>query len=88
MRVFREQLGGRPLRLTDAQRRRLAIRGRKLGRQGFANLGHEISRNTVKRILLEHGIAPVPERSRRMSWKTFSKAHRDGLAAPLLALQD
>ena len=125
-RVLREQLGGRPLRLTDAQRRRLAVRGRKLGRRvltqvvgivtpdtilrwyrrliahkydgtahrrrgrpltprwisdamaelivrmaienprwgytrlrgALANLGHEISRNTVKRILLDHGIAP------------------------------
>ena len=32
-RVLREQLGGRPLRLTDAQRRRLAIRGQKLWRR-------------------------------------------------------
>ena len=31
-RVLREQLGGRPLRLTDAQRRRLAVRGRRRGR--------------------------------------------------------
>ena len=30
-RVLREQLGPRPLRLTDAQRRRLAVRGQKLG---------------------------------------------------------
>ena len=31
--VLREQLGGRPLRLSDAQRRRLAVRGQKLGRR-------------------------------------------------------
>ena len=31
-RVLREHLGPRPLRLTDAQRRRLAVRGQKLGR--------------------------------------------------------
>ena len=31
-RVLREQLGGRRLRLTDDQRRRLAIRARVLGR--------------------------------------------------------
>ena len=30
-RVLRDQLGPRPLRLTDAQRRRLAVRGQKLG---------------------------------------------------------
>ena len=32
-RVLREQLGSRPPRLTDAQRRRLAVRGHKLGRR-------------------------------------------------------
>ena len=32
-RVLREQLGNRRLRLTDAQRRRLAVRGRKLERK-------------------------------------------------------
>ena len=31
-RVLREHLGPRPLRLTDAQRRRLAVRGQTLGR--------------------------------------------------------
>ena len=144
-RVLREQLGGRPRRLTDAQRRRLAVRGRKLGcriltqvagivtpdtilrwyrrliaqqydgtahrrrgrpltphataelvvrmavenprwgytrlRGALANLGHEISRNTVKRILLNHGIAPAPERSQRTPWQTFVQAHWEGLAA-------
>ncbi len=144
-RVLREQLGGQPLRLTDAQRRRLAVRGRRLGRQALtqvagivtpetilrwyrqliakkydgsarrgrgrpmtarelaelvvrmavenptwgytrirgalANLGHEIARNTVKRILQDHGIEPAPERSQRMPWKTFLQAHWEGLAA-------
>ena len=144
-RVLREQLAGRPLRLTDAQRRRLAIRGQKLGRRvlsqvagivtpdtvlrwyrrliaqkydgsarrrpgrpmtprtitdlvvrmavenprwgytwirgALANLGHEIGRNTVKRILLSHGMAPAPERGQRTPWKTFLQAHWDGLAA-------
>ena len=32
-RILRERLGRGPLRLTDAQRRRLAVRGKKLGRQ-------------------------------------------------------
>ena len=32
-RVLRQQLGNRRLRLTDAQRRRLAVRGRKLERK-------------------------------------------------------
>ena len=32
-RILREQLGRRPIRLTDAQRRRLAVRGKTLGRR-------------------------------------------------------
>ena len=31
-RILREHLSGRPLHLTDAQRRRLAVRGKTLGR--------------------------------------------------------
>ena len=144
-RVLREHLGPRPLRLTDAQRRRLAVRGHKLGRRvltqvagivtpdtilrwyrrliakkydgsarrrrgrpmtrqdvaelvvrmavdnlrwgytrirgALSNLGHTIARTTVKRILHDHGVAPAPERSRHMPWKTFLQAHWEGLAA-------
>jgi putative transposase len=35
-RVLREQLGGRRLRLTDGQRRRLAVRAKALGRRARA----------------------------------------------------
>ena len=144
-RVLREQLGGRRLSFTDAQRRRLAAkakrirrrdlfgiatvvtpdtllrwyrrliarkydgsRSRKAGRPKTAaeieqlivtmagenpgwgytrirgaldNLGHEIGRNTIKRILLENGIEPVPERNKGMSWETFLKAHWGAIAA-------
>ena len=143
--VLREHLGPRQLRLTDAQRRRLAVRGQKLGRRvltqvagivtpdtilrwyrrliakkydgsacrgrgrpktrrevavlvvrmavdnpqwgytrirgALSNLGHNIARTTVKRILHDHGIDPAPERSRRLPWKTFLQAHWEGLAA-------
>src|SRR4051812_40340501 len=34
-RVLREQLGGRRLRFTDDQRRRLAVKGRTVGRRRF-----------------------------------------------------
>ena len=47
----------------------------------LANLGHEVARNTVKRILQDHGIDPAPERSQRTPWKTFLLAHWAGLAA-------
>ena len=123
-RVLREQRGGRRLRLTDDQRRRLAVKGKLLGRKmlskvagivtpdtilgwyrrlvaqkydgskkrgpgrpstkpdiaalvvemakktrwGYTRLmgtmkllGHKIGRNTIKRILKDHGIEPAPE---------------------------
>ena len=43
--------------------------------------GHDIGRNTIKRILAEHGIVPAPERGRRTPWSTFLKAHWEALAA-------
>ncbi len=144
-RVLREQLGDRRLRLTDAQRRRLAVRGKAIGRKALgeiasivtpdtilrwhrelvarkydgsrrrgpgrlrtkeaivelvlrmaaenprwgytrihcslSNLGHDIGRTTVKRILVENGIDPAPERGERRSWSTFLKAHWGAIAA-------
>jgi putative transposase len=144
-RVLREQLGGKPLRFTDQQRRRLAAKARLIGRQGLFeigtvvtpdtllrwyrkliarkydgsksrkegrprtageieelilrmardnprwgytrirgalyNLGREIARNTIKRILLENGIDPAPLRKKGMSWETFLKAHWGAIAA-------
>jgi len=144
-RVLREQLSGRRLRFTDDQRRRLAVRGKALGRRvlgdvttlltpdtilrwyrqliaakyhgtakrgpgrpataesiqalvvrfatenlswgytrlrdALGNLGHVVGRNTIKRILNEHGISPAPERGKRMPWKTFINAHLGNIAA-------
>jgi putative transposase len=144
-RVLRQQLGGRRLRLTNDQRRQLAVKGKALGRKvlgevaGFvtpdtilrwyrqlvarkydgskkrgpgrpstkaelvelvvtmakanpswgytrlrgalAHLGHELGRNTIKRILLDHGIEPAPERRKRIPWKTFLQAHWEVIAA-------
>ena len=50
-------------------------------RGALKNLGHELGRNTIKRILAEHGIAPAPERGKSMSWSTFIKAHWGAIAA-------
>lgn len=50
-------------------------------RDALHNLGITVDRNTVKRILNDHGIEPAPERKRQMPWKTFLKAHWDVLAA-------
>ncbi len=48
-RVLREQLGNRRLRLTDAQRRRLAVRGRKLERKVLDELAGLVTPDTILR---------------------------------------
>jgi len=142
-RALREQLGGKRLRFTDRQRRRLAAKAKRIGRKGLFqietlvtpdtlfrwyrqliarkydgsqsrrpgrprtaveirelilrmarenprwgytrirgalyNVGHEIGRNTIKRILLENGFDPI--RRKGMSWETFLKAHWGVIAA-------
>jgi transposase InsO family protein len=50
-------------------------------RDALGNLGHEIDRTTIQSILAEYGLSPAPERSKRMRWKTFIKAHMGALAA-------
>lgn len=47
----------------------------------LANLGHELGRNTIKRILAEHGLGPAPKRGKTIPWKTFLKAHFGVIAA-------
>ena len=49
-------------------------------RGALKNLGHELGRNIIKRLLAEHGIAPAPERGKSMSWSTFIKAHWGAIA--------
>ena len=48
-RVVREQLGGRRLRFTDAQRRRLAARARTLGRDGLKEIADLVTPDTLLR---------------------------------------
>jgi transposase InsO family protein len=50
-------------------------------RGALRNLGHEIGRNTIKRILLKSGIDPAPLRKKSISWATFLKAHWGAIAA-------
>ena len=144
-RVLRELHGKKRLRLTDDQRRRMAVRGKPLGRRvlrGFepivtpdtilrwhrdliarkydgsavrgpgrpaiakqiralavrmaseneswgytrivgelSKLGHRVSRSTVRRILMERGLGPAPDRLAHMPWSKFLKAHWEALAA-------
>ena len=46
----------------------------------LANLGHEISDQTVGNVLRRHGIAPAPKRSRTTTWKDFIASHMAILA--------
>jgi putative transposase len=46
----------------------------------LANLGHQVSDQTVGNILRRHNLAPAPERSRATTWKEFIKSHIDTLA--------
>ena len=50
-------------------------------RGALYNLGHDIGRNTIKRILLDNGLDPAPLRGRTISWETFLKAHWGAIAA-------
>jgi transposase InsO family protein len=78
---------GRPK--TAAEIERLILRmARDNPRWGYTrirgalrNLGHEIGRNTIKRILLENGFDPAPLRKKGMSWETFLKAHWSAIVA-------
>jgi putative transposase len=47
----------------------------------LANLGHEVARGTIAKILKEHGLEPGPERERKTTWKEFLSRHRDLIVA-------
>jgi transposase InsO family protein len=145
--VLKEKLGKKRILLNDDQRRRLAVKGKVLGRKvlrqigtlftpdtilrwhreliaekwdyssrrekkpgrpavsaeivqlvlqiagenpcwgydriqgALANLGHEVSDQTVGNILKGHGIEPAPQRKRQTSWKTFIQSHWEVLGA-------
>jgi len=46
----------------------------------LANLGHELSDQTVGNILKRHGVPTAPERKRTTSWADFIRAHTSVLA--------
>jgi putative transposase len=48
-RVLKEQRGGRRLQLTDAQRRRLAVNGHRLGRQTLRGVATLVTPDTILR---------------------------------------
>jgi hypothetical protein len=44
------------------------------------NLGHEIGRGTIAKVLQEAGVDPAPERQKRTTWKEFLGTHWEVLA--------
>jgi putative transposase len=46
----------------------------------LANLGHEVSDQTVGNVLERHGILPAPERKRTTTWAQFIRSHMAVLA--------
>jgi transposase InsO family protein len=50
-------------------------------RGALQNLGLEVGRSTIQRILAEHGIEPAPLRGKTLPWKTFLKLHMGAIAA-------
>src|SRR5210317_2141500 len=48
-RVLRQQLGRKRLRLTDHQRRRLAVRGKAIGRRALAEVASLVTPDTILR---------------------------------------
>ena len=48
-RVLREQLEGKRLRLTDAQRRRLAVKGKAIGRKALGEVASVVTPDTILR---------------------------------------
>jgi hypothetical protein len=75
-RVLREQCGARRLRLTDDQRRRLAAKGRRLGRR----LLREIATIVTPDTLLRFKIRAMIERPTRCP--TFFQCSLDSCVAP------
>jgi hypothetical protein len=43
----------------------------------LANLGYQVSDQTVGNILRRHGIAPVPERRKTTTWRDFIRRHME-----------
>ena len=50
-------------------------------RGALMNLGLDLGRSTIQRVLKGHGIEPDPLRGRTMPWKTFLSAHWGPIAA-------
>ena len=94
-RVLLEQLGDRRIRLTDDQRRRLAVAGKAVGRKALADFAGLVTPDTILALHRKLVAAkwnqrsrrgpgrpdPAPERGSRTSWRTFLGAVWSTIAA-------
>ena len=46
----------------------------------LANIGHQVSDQTVGNVLRRHGIEPAPRRSQNTTWREFIESHMEVLA--------
>ena len=44
-------------------------------------LGYKVSWQTVRRVMLDHGLLPDPDKPYKTTWKTFLQSHWDSIAA-------
>ena len=66
-RVLREQLEGKRLRLTDAQRQRLAVKGKAIGRKALGEVASIVTPDTILRWHRELAARKYDGRKRRGS---------------------
>ena len=78
-RVLREQLGCRPLRLTDAQRRRLDVRGKKLRRRILTQVAGIVTPDTI--------LHPRPRTQGSLTWR-FRASDRGRRLTPAIGRAD
>ena len=78
---------GRPR--TDSEIEELVVKLAKENRDwgyrriegALSNLGHEVGRSTIGKILERNGLEPAPERSRKTTWKEFLTQHWEQIVA-------
>jgi hypothetical protein len=84
-RVLREQLGGRRLRFTDDQRRRLAVKGRTVGRRRLGEFAGLVTPDTILRCYTDRGDSKllagnvIDENWALALGSKPTKLHRDGI---------
>ena len=44
-------------------------------------LGYDVSWQTVRRVMLDHGLLPDPDKPYKSTWNTFIKSHWESIAA-------